>query len=66
MFNGHASSLGNAQSYSKQLSIRSSCSTSWGLGGIIPNMFLKGQASIKVESQVSPVCLGFESKGINS
>jgi len=31
MFNGHASSLGNTQSYNKQLSIRSSCSISWDL-----------------------------------
>ena len=31
MFNGHDSSLGNTQSYGKQLSIRSSCSTSWSL-----------------------------------
>ena len=36
------------------------------LGGIVPNMFLEGQASIEVEAQVSPVCLGFESRSTNS
>ena len=36
------------------------------IGRIVPDMFLEGQASIEVESQVSPVCLGFESRGTNS